>query len=188
MYMVKLYKLLPCFRRRLRAVLPAAVVATVLLAVPPPASGLEMRPICDICRRFCDTSPGWVMGYVPVGKRHIEVEGCSPFCFFEQLEDFENEPVGIKVVDHAGEMENGNIPLINAPYAWFVYDAAVGDDEKQQAPYCYAFRTKDAARKANEELEGEVLDWEEVSERSRELAAEWEPEEEDYPRNNGRPG
>ena len=155
----------------------AALACAVFLALVPaaPAAALEPRPLCKTCRHYIDTSPTAVQAYLDYNGRTKVVEACSLFCMFEQLEDLNGELKFFYVIDYAEWGDPEALPM-RADRAWYVFDAEVGDDEKHQAPYTYAFRTEDTAIEYSEVLKGTVMDWETVRERTLELTEEYEPD------------
>jgi len=160
--------------RSLAGLLLLAAVVTLLCWFQP-VQALDIRPHCETCRRYTDTSPSRMMAYIEVGRHVKKLDACCLFCLIEMLEDQKYEPSFIYVVDYATFDTDEQMPL-DAFNAWYLYDCEVGDEEKSNCPYVYAFATEAIAEEYQEELGGEVLDWEDVVECVTELTDEWEPE------------
>ncbi|MBN2081757.1 nitrous oxide reductase accessory protein NosL [bacterium] len=149
--------------------------AAALLFWYQPVQALDIRPICETCRRYTDKSPSRVMAYIEIGRHVKRLDACSLFCLVEMLEDQEYEPTFIYVTDYATFDTDEQMPL-DALKAWYVYDCETGDEEKSNCPYVYAFASEATAREYQDDLGGEVLDWEDTLARITELTDEWEPE------------
>ena len=162
-----------------RAWMRLAVALSLLAAVLPlsadPAEALNPRPICDVCRRYTDTSPGRAQAAVKVDQHTKTLDGCSLFCLLEQLEDYEEDPLWIQVLDYPSFGTDQQLAL-RAKQAVYLYDAESGNVEKTQLPFIYAFSSEDTATEYQDELGGELLEWEQVLEQVLELTDEWEPE------------
>lgn len=155
-------------------------VALLLLAVvlplsADPAAALNPRPICDVCRRYTDTSPGRAQAAVKVDRHTKTLDSCGLFCLLEQLEDYEEEPLWIQVVDYPSFGTDQQL-VLRAKRAVYLYDAESGNVEKTQPPFVYAFASDSDAEDYQDELGGELLEWEDVLEQLLDLTEEWEPD------------
>lgn len=157
-----------------RPALTGLAVLIALLAGMPAAQALKDRPICTVCRRFTDTSPARVIGIIEIGRHVKKLDACSLFCFVEMLEDQVADPTVIYVADYATFGTEDYIPL-KADQAWYLYDCDTGDDQKTMKPYTYAFASEELAKQYQDELGGEVLNWDDVVEKIKALTDDWEP-------------
>ncbi|GEM_PF-2516134 len=158
-----------------RLVTALLLLAALLPLNAEPAAALNPRPICQVCRRFTDTSPGRAQAAVKIDRHTKTLDGCSLFCLLEQLEDYENEPIWIQVLDYPSFGTDEQL-VLRAKHAVYLYDAESGDVEKTQLPFIYAFASEDDAEGYQDELGGELLEWEQVLEQVLELTDEWEPD------------
>lgn len=164
------------------------ITATAAMAIGIPlstVSALPLRPHCDQCRRFTDTSPARFQAYVPVKQRMKVVDACSLFCLYELLEDYDEEPAWVFATNYATVGDKEALPQ-RANLMYYVFDCSEGDDEKTCPPYTYAFATEAEAAEFVAEHDGELLSWEDVVAQTIELTAEWEPEAE-YERRSSAP-
>jgi hypothetical protein len=156
-----------------------AVLLLLLTAALPlsagPAGALNPRPICEVCRRYTDTSPGRAQAAVKIDRHTKTLDSCSLFCLLEQLEDYEDEPLWIQVMDYPSFDTDQQLVLRNTQ-AQYLYDADSGSVEKTHLPFIYAFSSEDTAADYQDELGGELLEWDEVLEQVLELTEEWEPD------------
>lgn len=157
-----------------RLALAALLALAFLLTSDTTAQALNPRPICDTCRRFTDKSPSRIIGFIEIGNHSKKLDACSVFCFIEMLEDQRSEPSVVYVTDYETFDTDQHMPLV-ADQASYLYGCNSGDDEKTNTPYAYAFSSEKTATKFQEELGGELLDWDELVEAVTELTDEWEP-------------
>lgn len=120
-----------------------------------------------------------------IGKRTIVKKTCSVFCHLEMLEDFPDlEPELVRIINHS--TLNSEMPLwINLERAWFVL-CSDGDEEAANAPYAFAYQTKQQAEEAAGNENSEVLEWSELDEIVRELTDEYEPKKPSYRYNSNK--
>jgi len=162
-----------------RLALAALFALTAVIVGATAAQALNPRPICEICRRYTDKSPGRVVAFIELGNHVKKLDTCSIFCFIELLEDQVKEPSVVYIADYATFGTEDHIPL-KADQAWFLFNCDSGDDQKINEPYTYAFASEDLAREYQDELGGELLSWDELVDKVRELTDEWEPEGSNY--------
>jgi hypothetical protein len=162
---------------RLRLAAHRAAWALLLCAVGGllaafPARAAVHRPHCQVCGRFNDSSPSRVQACFRIKNHSETVDVCSLFCYVERREDFTTDPESLLVQAYPSGDDPG--PWLPATRACYLYDAA-GDTQLCSPPFVYAFRTKDEAKAAANDLGGEQLDWKETLERCTQVAADWEP-------------
>lgn len=158
---------------KLRIISRMLLISAIVL-LPLIASALDPRPICQVCRRYIDKSPQACSAFIMLGGKHPRnIEACSLFCLFEQLEKYESEPESYSVTNYS-TINDEYVQQLSAKQAVFLFDAE-GDNDLSQEPHIFAFSNEENAKAAQEELGGEILKWAEVKERCTKLAAEWEP-------------
>lgn len=166
----------PALRTSSNLLLPRVAAMALILAVvivTDTTGAVEQRPFCEVCRRHTDTSPSRVQAQVQVGRVKKVLDACSLFCLCEMLERYEDEPGYIFVIDYA-TYGTENQRTVHAKLATYLYDTE-GDEQEMHEPFTLAFSSKEDAKAYQEELGGEVMDWEAVREIFVELAADWEP-------------
>ena len=155
-----------------------SLLICVIMLMPLISSALDQRPLCPVCRRYADKSPQSCTALLLLGGRHPkQITACSLFCLFETLEQYEAEPELITIANY-DTVGDDFVQQLNVIQATYLFEAK-GDPELSHEPYIYAFANKDAAKAAQKELGGELLEWEAVRQRCIKLAANWEPERED---------
>jgi hypothetical protein len=70
--------------------------------------------------------------------------------------------------------------------AWFLFDAK-GKESVCQKPHIYAFKSKDEALKEQKNVGGQLLQWDDVKPKVKQLAADWNPTGEHHIELQGRP-
>ena len=151
------------------------ILTAAVLLIPLASSALDQRPLCQVCRRYIDTSPQACSAFILLGGRHPKsIQACSLFCLFEQLEQYESEPETIMIVNYE-TLEDEFVQQLNTKQAAYLFGVDAVEDELCNEPAVFAFPTKDAAKQAQAELGGELLEWAEVEARCVKLAAMWEP-------------
>ena len=155
------------------------LVACALTCPETGVEALEPRPLCQVCRRYTDTSPSRVVAEMPVGKHSEMIDACSLFCFCERLEDYRRDPLWIRVLDFASR--NDEMPnTLSAENAVYVSGIAL-DLKKAAEPHIVAVPTHKTAERTRQEMGGKIEDWESVFAKCRALAEEWEPEDQNPP-------
>lgn len=119
-------------------------------------------------------------------KHHWSFQVAGPIALFKKLETYASTPQDVLIRDYATQQSESPKMLL-VQDAWFLYDAR-GDLEFSQKPHIYAFKSKDAALKAQHELAGELLQWDSVKTRAKKAAADWHPTGRHSYNLQGRPG
>lgn len=156
----------------------AAIAAAILVSALTPAGaqkGDVLNPKrCDITQLVLKTCPNiTTAGFADKRGHQWSITLAGPIALFEKLETYSQEPEDIYVVDYLQFQKSGQ-RMLDVKKAWFLYGAE-GDPAVCQEPHIYAFRTKADAEKTRKELGGELLQWEAVSKRAKEFAADWSP-------------
>jgi hypothetical protein len=159
-------------------VLPALLLMLLLAGLPSgtvqAGLGDGTRPHCEICRRYADHGPSRMEVSFTFGKRIVVKRTCSVFCYFEMLEDYpDREPTRVQIINYA--TLNDELPLWIIPDRGHFVLTEEGDEEKSMPPFAFAFRNESDADAVAEELDGRVLDWEELGELIKPLTDEYEP-------------
>lgn len=160
-----------------KLLLLAALPVLAALLLPLPGSAKVDRELCEVCGRYWDSSPQRCRAYIDLGHSNIRtIYACSLFCLLEKLEDYEDkgEERTLQVVLYSDRDSTGAVMLV-LDKAWFVYGIE-GDDQKVHEPYMAAFRNERAAREAQKELGGEVINFDSAHERVKKLTDDWEPQ------------
>ena len=154
----------------------AGLMMLMTVALTGVTQALDVRPLCEVCRRYTDTAPSRVQAVIEIGDHRKGLDLCSVFCFCERMEDYDQEPLYCLVLDYATYESDNEQLVLRADYATYLFDAS-GDEQKSHEPFIYAFSDEETAETYQSELGGEILDWESILEECTELAQEWEPEE-----------
>ncbi len=157
-----------------RRLLPGSLACLLFLALLQGNSRADIRhkTRCDITQLVLEDCPNGIRADFDNGRHLWSFAVAGPIAYAEKMETYVEEPVAIYIVDYMTRDEQ-NMRFVDVEKAWFLYDAA-GDEELSQAPHIYGFRSKEAALEAQEEVGGELQQWDFVFEEVTRIAEEWD--------------
>ena len=173
---------------------PWRAVAALLLAVASLAAlgparadhDIMHRERCELTHLVLEDCPNLIEAtFQDENKHHWSFKVAGPIALYKKLETYAQQPANILILDY-NTLGSDSPKMLLAPEAWFLFDAK-GDEAVCQQPYIYAFKTKDAATKAQQDLGGKLLQWDDVRPRVKQLAADWSPTGKHHIELQGRP-
>lgn len=156
---------------RLLAVFAACLVVSLALCGTSSAE-IRHKVRCDITQLVLEDCPNGIRADFDNGRHLWSFAVAGPIAFAEKMETYVEEPVAVYIVDYPTS-SNDNMRMVDVEKAWFLFDAE-GDDELSQSPHIFGFREKDAALEAQEEIGGELVQWDFVLEEVTKIAEEWD--------------
>jgi len=168
-------------RQLLIPMIATLAVALGMFLISSASYAIEPRPLCPQCRRFIDSSPTRVHALLEIDGRERSLDVCSVFCLCECLDNRPKAELKHAQILSYNAYLDGQQTYLRARLACFLYNAD-GNEEVTAAPFVYAFASREDALAAQQELNGEVLEWNEVLSRCMKLAEEYEAKRPQYQR------